>query len=39
MGFIMINDGDLRDPLMLPQIIQVSFRVARVTSGFLASCS
>ena len=37
LGFLSSCDGDFRDPLVLPQKIQVSFRVATGTSGFLSS--
>ena len=37
LGFLSSCDGDLRDPLMLPQRSWVSFRVVRGTSGFLSS--
>ena len=35
--FLLSCDGDLRDPLMLPQEIQVSIPVTRCLSGFLSS--
>ena len=37
LGFLSSCDGDLRDPLVLPQESQVSIRVERVLSGFLCS--
>ena len=37
LGFLSSCDGDFRDPLVLPQKIQVSFRVARGRSEFLSS--
>ena len=37
LGFLSSCDGDFRDPLVLPQKIQVSFRVARGRLGFLSS--
>ena len=37
LGFLLGCDGDLRDPLLLPHRIQVSFRVARGRSEFLSS--
>ena len=37
LGFLSNCDGDLRDPLVLPQRSQVSVRVARGTWGFLSS--
>ena len=37
LGFLSSFDGDLRDPLVLPQESQVSMRVARGLSGFLSS--
>ena len=37
LGFLSSCDGDLRDPLMLPQESQVSIRVARGFFGFLFS--
>ena len=37
LGFLSSCDGDLRDPLMLPQRSRVSSRVVRGTSGFLSS--
>ena len=37
LGFLSSYDGDLRDPLVLPQESQVSMRVARGLSGFLSS--
>ena len=37
LGFLLSYDGDLRDPLVLPQESQVSIRVARGLSGFLSS--
>ena len=37
LGFLLGCDWDLRDPLLLPQRIQVSFRVARGRSEFLSS--
>ena len=37
LGFLSSYDGDLRDPLVLPQESQVSIRVARGLSGFLSS--
>ena len=35
--FLLSCDGDLRDPLMLPQEIQVSIPVTRCLLGFLSS--
>ena len=37
MGFLSSCDGDLRDPIVLPQESQVSIWVARGLSGFLSS--
>ena len=37
MGFFLSYDGDLRDPLVLPQESQVFMRVARGLLGFLSS--
>ena len=37
-GFISGCDGNLREPLMLPQGSQTCFQVARGTSGFFSSC-
>ena len=37
LGFLSSCDGDFRDPLVLPQKIQVSFRVARGRLGFPSS--
>ena len=37
MGFLSSCDGDLRDPIVLPQESQVSVRVVRDLSGFLSS--
>ena len=37
LGFLSSNDGDLRDPPVLPQGSQVSMRVGRDLSGFLSS--
>ena len=37
LGFLSSYDGDLRDPLVLPQESQVSMRIARGISGFLSS--
>ena len=36
-GFLSSCDGDLREPLGLPQGSQASFRVARGTAGFFLS--
>ena len=36
-GFLSSYDGDLRDPLVLPQESPVSMRVVRGLSGFLSS--
>ena len=37
MGFLLSYDGDLRDPLVLPQESQVFMRVARGLLGFFSS--
>ena len=37
MGFLSSCDGDLREPLGLPQETQASFLVLRGNSGFLLS--
>ena len=37
LGLLPSYDGDLRDPLVLPQESQVSMRIARGISGFLSS--
>ena len=37
-GFISSCDGDLKEPLVLPQGSQTSFQVARGNLGFLLSC-
>ena len=36
-GFLSSCDGDLREPLMLPQVSQASFQFARGTSRYLSS--
>ena len=36
-GFLSSNDGDLRDPLVLPQESPVSMRVVKGFSGFFSS--
>ena len=36
LGFLSRYDGDLRDPLMLPQKSPVYMRVVRALSGFLS---
>ena len=37
LGFLLSYDGDLRDPFVLPQEIQVFMRAERDLSGFLSS--
>ena len=37
LGFLSGYNGDLREPLMLPQGSQPSFQVANVTLGYLSS--